>query len=401
MPPVDFASVRALRERRLIENVEMGLVRSPTETTWISVTAAPVALPGIDLVIAYADITARKQAEQLLQERETRFRALIENAPDGVVLVSREGRMTYASPAAGRMFGADTAQVDEVSPDENTHPEDLPRVLAALEQLLRDPAEVKTLQDRFRHADGPWIWIESTFTNLLGVPGVNAIVINFRNIHDRKIAEDALQERDALLREMGRVAKVGGWEFDAATGAGRWTEEVARIHDLPPDTQPTKTLVLSFYPGEAGEQIRAAVAKAVSQGVAYDLELEFLSARGVHKWVHTIGQPVWEDGRVVKLRGAIQDITERKQAEAALQESLLFRREAEKIARIGAWKVNPDTDFLYWTEKACMRSSRLRWTTNRACARACSSTMRSPPPGCGRHCMRRWRTAPRFGSKSA
>ena len=472
MPPVDFASVRALREQRLIENVEMGLVRSPTETVWISVTAVPVALPDIGVVIAYVDITSRKQAEQLLQERETRFRALIENAPDGVVLVSREGRMTYASPTACRMFGVDGARLHEVSPDASTHPDDLPRVLAALEQLLHSPEEVKTLQYRFRHANGSWIWIESVFTNLLDVPGVNAIVINFRNIHDRKRAEDALQERDALLREMGRVAKVGGWEFDAATGVGRWTEEVARIHDLPLDTQPTKTLGLSFYPGEAGERIRAAVASAVSQGIPYDLELEFVSAQGVRKWVHTIGQPVCQDGRVVKLRGAIQDITERKRAEAelafeatrrriliegsrdgivvldqagkvleanrrfaemlgytaeevrqlhvwdwdrdwspervleairllgpegaqfetrhyrkdgssfsvdlsnstaelagqklvfcvchditerkrseaALQESLLFRREAENIARIGAWKVSPETDYLYWTE---------------------------------------------------
>jgi len=388
------------------------------------------------------------------------------------VLVNREGRMIYASPAACRMFGVDAARIHEITPIESTHAEDLPRVLAALEQLLREPARVTTLQYRFRHADGAWLWIESTFTNLVGVPGVDAIVINFRNIHERQLAEDALQQRDALLREMGRVAKVGGWEFDTATGAGRWTDEVARIHDLPLDAQPTKTLGLSFYPGAANAQIRAAVQRAISQGVPYDLELEFVSAQGVHKWVHTIGQPVRENGRIVKLRGAIQDITERKQAEAALafeatrhriliegsrdgivvldqqgkvleanrrfaemlgytadevgqlhvwdwdrewpaervleairmlgpegsrfetrhhrkdgsvldvelsnsvaelgeqrlvfcvchditerkqteaalRESLLFRREAEKIGRMGAWKANPETDYLYWTE---------------------------------------------------
>jgi PAS domain S-box-containing protein len=72
---------------------------------------------------------------------------------------------------------------------------------------------------------------------------------------------------------------------------------------------------------------------------------------GAERWVHGLGELEFDErNQPVRMVGTIQDITERKQAETALRESLLFRREAEKIARIGAWKANPKTDHLYWTE---------------------------------------------------
>jgi two-component system cell cycle sensor histidine kinase/response regulator CckA len=243
MPPEEFASVRALHERRLVENVEMGIIKSPGQVSWISVTAAPVHLPDIGVVIAYGDISARMRAEGQLRASENRFRALIENAPDGIVLVNAEGRMNYASPSACRMFGFETGLTQEIDPKEKTHPEDLPRVLGLLEELLRCPAEVKTLQYRFRHAHGQWRWIESTFTNLIGLPGVESIVINFRDIDDRKRAEEALASeltrrriliegsRDGIvvLDEAGRLFEANrrfgemlGYEMEELLGLGVW-----------------------------------------------------------------------------------------------------------------------------------------------------------------------------------
>jgi signal transduction histidine kinase len=68
MPPCEFASVRALKEKQLVENVEMGIVRGPGEITWISVNAAPISLPGYGVVVAYSDITTRKTMEERLRK---------------------------------------------------------------------------------------------------------------------------------------------------------------------------------------------------------------------------------------------------------------------------------------------------------------------------------------------
>lgn len=143
---------------------------------------------------------------------------------------------------------------------------------------------------------------------------------------DRFRAELALAHSEAarrytgiLLEEMGHIAKVGGWEFDPATGAGTWTDEVARIHDLEPGDPTNMERGLSFYDGDSAARIQAAVAAAVSEGKSYDLELELLTAKGVRKWVHTIGHPRVENGRVVHVRGSFQDITEQKRAAARIE----------------------------------------------------------------------------------
>ncbi|NTW97347.1 MAG: PAS domain-containing protein [Oscillochloris sp.] len=146
------------------------------------------------------DITERTQAEEKIRQTENFYRALIEHAPDGVVLIQGE-RFTYVSPSSKRMFGYDLDAPLDGTPQEMTHPDDLPRVLAEIYALIDDPFSVPTIQYRFLHRDGSWIWIESTFSNLLAVPGVESIVINFRDISERKQAEAALDAERASLAE--------------------------------------------------------------------------------------------------------------------------------------------------------------------------------------------------------
>jgi PAS domain S-box-containing protein len=86
MPAEEYASVRALKENRKVDNVEMGIVKPDDSVTWINVTAAPLPLEEYGVVITYQDITERKKTEEALQESETRFRALFYNVPmSGVV----------------------------------------------------------------------------------------------------------------------------------------------------------------------------------------------------------------------------------------------------------------------------------------------------------------------------
>ena len=94
---------------------------------------------------------------------------------------------------------------------------------------------------------------------------------------------ELLKSHEQLLEETGDLAKVGGWELDPESGKGRWTREIARIHELGMGVQPSRQLGLEFYPGESRTRIEAALQRAISEGTPYDLELEFVSARGEHK----------------------------------------------------------------------------------------------------------------------
>ncbi len=148
----------------------------------------------------------------------------------------------------------------------------------------------------------------------------------------------SLQEKDELLATVGAMAKVGGWEFDARTGNGTWTKEVARIHDMDPGEATSMETGLTFFHGESRKKIEAAVKDAVERGEPYDLELEMITARGNRKWVRTIGQPVQEHGQVVKVWGSFQDISEHKRATQEIHRlnADLERKVIERTAELQA-----------------------------------------------------------------
>ena len=149
-------------------------------------------------------------------------------------------------------------------------------------------------------------------------------------------SEAALRDREQLLSEMGRVAKIGGWEFDPATGKGTWTAEVARIHGLDPAGETNMQRGLSFYQGESRARIEQAVKDAVELGRDYDLQLELVTEEGVHKWVQTIGHPTMENGKVVRVSGSFQDISDQKMVEEQIRQlnEELEQRVAERTAQL-------------------------------------------------------------------
>jgi PAS domain S-box-containing protein len=160
------------------------------------------------------DITERKRAEEAVEQMRDRFKALTENAPDGVALLNRDGNLKLVSPAGRKIFGYSRDEDLEISPAEHTHPDDLPVVLTALANLIESPTRSPTLQYRFRHKDGSWLWIESTFTNLLTVKNVEAIVINFREITARRQAERALLRSERRYRALFEDTPIAIWEQD-------------------------------------------------------------------------------------------------------------------------------------------------------------------------------------------
>jgi len=137
----------------------------------------------------------------------------------------------------------------------------------------------------------------------------------------RRRAERELRQREALLSRMSRLAQVGGWEFQLASGDGCWTEEVAQIFDLPATVRPSLTLLREFFPREHRQALEQALAAAHDSGAPFELELALFSAAGRAKWVRTTGVPLSHNGVVVGLQGAIQDVTRTRQVEEHLRAS--------------------------------------------------------------------------------
>jgi PAS domain S-box-containing protein len=138
----------------------------------------------------------------------------------------------------------------------------------------------------------------------------------------RRQSELEVQRLTDLLKESQAMAQVGGWEIDLASDRLYWTDETYRLHDTSPaDFQPTLPGAIAFYAPESIPVIAAAVEQSRRDNCGFDLELQLITAKGRRIWVRANGRPVLAEGKVAKLVGAFQDITERKKAEEALRVS--------------------------------------------------------------------------------
>lgn len=323
--------------RVLIEGVIVGLAN---HTALISKDGAerPVADSGAPIrnesgeitgvVLVFRDQTEERRTRKRIHESESRYRSLFEAMSEGVclheIVYGEEGapsdyRILDVNPVFENIVGMNRTEVigNLASKTYKLSPPPYLDLYAGV-ALTGEPVSFETFFQP----------MQKYFHIMVYSPGKGLFATVFQDITERKAAEKELKTKEVLLDEMGRLGKIGGWEFDVETLEGTWTDEVARIHDFDPHDRTSATVGLSVFQGDMRRKIEEAIHNAIQHGEPYDLELEMITAKGNRKWVRTIGQPVREGGRVVKLRGSFQDITVRRQAEEEL------RKSEEKISSI-------------------------------------------------------------------
>ena len=151
-----------------------------------------------------------------------------------------------------------------------------------------------------------------------------SIKMAFR-LHDARMREkekeESLRKSKDLLNRTGEMARVGGWEVNLKTNEVFWTSATKLIHEVPMDYEPPLDEALSFYPGESGKVLTDAFNRAIHEGVDYDLQLDFITAKGNKLKVRTIGQAEHINGQCVRVYGTFHDITESKILDNQLRES--------------------------------------------------------------------------------
>ena len=127
-----------------------------------------------------------------------------------------------------------------------------------------------------------------------------------------------LADMSLMLESTGEMAKVGGWELDLADMQLEWTKEVFRIHELEPPAVPTIKEAINFYPPETQPVIQASIRNAIDNGVPWEVELPFVTAKQNKIWVRAQGSAIYQNGKITRLKGVFQDITERKENQIEL-----------------------------------------------------------------------------------
>lgn len=151
----------------------------------------------------------------------------------------------------------------------------------------------------------------------------------------QKKAQEELLFNYALLRIAGNTAKLGGWSVDLETDLSTWSEVVADIHEMPQTYAPGVIEGIRFYAPEWQERMTQVFTDCAEQGIPYDEEMEIIARSGRRIWVRTTGEAVKDkEGKITKVQGSLQDITERKQSIHALQEANR-KLEASQKATLG------------------------------------------------------------------
>ncbi|HXZ44479.1 MAG TPA: PAS domain S-box protein, partial [archaeon] len=270
-----------------------------------------------------------REREKAIEERnrqaltlERRFRALIENSSDGVVLADPHGKTLYASASTSRILGYSPEELAEGRIFDLTHPDDREASEARFTQVLQRPGEFVSGSFRAWHKNGSWQWMEGVTSNLLADPSVQGIVSNFRDITERKLGEQALKAVNQRLTSV----------LESITDAYFALDEQWRFIEFNPVAEqaifrrPTAELLGKVlweeFPHLAGTEFNRQLEAATTEKRYAHFESSSGLVEG--KWFEVHIYP--RDGRAeVYLR----DVTRRKMAEEE-REQLLRKIEQER-----------------------------------------------------------------------
>lgn len=253
------------------------------------------------------------------------------------------------NPAFTEILGHSEEELLEKPFLDFVHPVDIDATRTIIEQELKSGAKVINFENRYRCKDGSYRWL-SWVSHPNMKKGITYAVA--RDITEWKQKEEELENNKALLDATGRMARVGGWELDADTFEVTWTKETYRIHEVPIGDKPPLQEAINFFHPEDRPKLEKAIQNALDHGEPYDMEIRFITANGKNLWTRTMCQPEFADGRIIKLKGTFQDITERKHAENALRESVARYRSVLETINEGVILQSASGEILTWNKGA-------------------------------------------------
>jgi PAS domain S-box-containing protein len=288
-----------------------------------------------------SELERRRETKERIQRKDRWLQSVAENVSEGIYRTVPGDGLTDANEAFAEMFGYDSAQeVLEADPRElYADPTERPQVLQKTDRQGGLDGEVI----EFRRAGGSTFTGRVTDTAVRGEDGEVAYYGGVvTDITERQRREKQLRQQKNLLEQTQRLA--GAWEADLESGETSWSEKIYEIHEMDPEAPVDLEKGLEFYLPEARDMIREATRALTEEGESYDLELPIETAEGSRRWVRVVGAPTeQENGEVVKVAGALQDITERKEAQRGLERMA----EAIEVASDGIALLNDDGIYTY------------------------------------------------------
>lgn len=279
----------------------------------------------VNIFLILDDITEKKLSELSLRKSERLLDNIIENLPIGYIQFDNFGFIRRINQTQRFFFNSPYPAVRQpfnVMNDDLSTMFELDKLfIQALEEnkSLRVEKRIDFSQDKRWTTVGREVYLDLTVFPVIEPIDKEMIVVALVNdITDKKMQELENRKNQEFLQQTGSIGKIGGWEMDIDSQQVRWTDQSYYIHDCPVDTEITLEKAKAFYTPEAREILEAHLQQCIDTGKPFDAQLTIISARQQLKKVRSIGQPGYVDGRLVRMYGVIQDITEQLEIKDAL-----------------------------------------------------------------------------------
>ena len=305
-------------------------------------------------------LTGRRTTDRLLTLSEGRYQSLIGAMAAIVWTTTPEGKQISEIPEWQEFTGQTREEAAGFGWADAIHPEDRQRTVALWRDAI-DSGLTFALEHRLRRRDGVYRIMQVRAVPVRDEAGAIAEWVGMhQDITEQRNLETVLRQREWELSEAHRIARLGAWSWDATTDTVVWSDVVYEIFGRDKALSPPSFAELSSYHTvESWTRLREAVRRAVELGEYYELDLEVRSGAGEGKWIVARGEvEAFVDGKAVRLRGTIQDISERKArlfeaqaAEAAIRHSEERLRVAAESARFGMFDIDMVNGTGYWSRE--------------------------------------------------
>jgi PAS domain S-box-containing protein len=267
------------------------------------------------------DITKRKEAETALKDSEVKFRYLIGNTTDAIMIRDADNTIVYCSDSTFGVIGYKPNEVLGKKTLDDIHPEDLDRVLDHRDVVLDNPGKPIKLVYRRMRKDGVYIWCEGTSTNLLHQPEVRGIVVNFRDITERKEAELALRASENKFRFMISHSADAIMIMDNNRKAVYVSESITRVTGYTPDEIVGNPTVEVIHPADRATMLKHWETVDSTRSRPVSVMYRRLHKNGHYIWCEGVGINLIDEPEINGVLINFRDVTERIEAEMALKES--------------------------------------------------------------------------------
>ncbi|MEQ9187066.1 MAG: PAS domain S-box protein [Cryomorphaceae bacterium] len=322
----------AMRNKRDAYRIEQQLMKKDGTPIWVdlSVTVLRDEKGKLkNLIGAIVDITERKQVQAALMQSEKelkasadRFRNLIEHSTDVIAVEDLDSHIKYVSPSLFTVLGYTEAEVRNGNAEDYVHPDDVEKRKHHLDLLLTGEVPLVQFKERLLRKDGSYIWVLATFSDQRNVPGVEGLVLNFKNIDSEERTAQALRDSYERYELVTRATSDVIWDYDLTTYEISHTDTFEKVfgHAL---SDMKRTDWESYVHPEDLSYVRNLLQTTLSDPSKdqWKAQYRFIKSDGNYAWVSdnaTILRS--QDGTALRMIGAMGDITERIEYEQSIEE---------------------------------------------------------------------------------